>query len=382
MTTLRECADTAAAALVEMLRTTEGAADTATIADVIERVLNQATSETEEGAQRRLVDLEASMQRRLTRLLDASPAVIYSFKARDDFAPIFVSDNIETLFGYPPRDYLDNPNFWREHVHPEDLPRIEAEVGAIFENGKHVLEYRFRRNDGSYCWVSDEQHLVRDGKGEPAEIVGSWSDIGARKKAEEAEDAAQARLALLLESAPAVIYSFKATGDYAPTFVSENIKRLLGYCPDKYLQNADFWRKRVHPDDLAHVESEQAKLFEQDRHTAEYRFRNIDGSYRWLHDEQHLIRDASGEPLEIVGSWSDITQRKAAEQAEDALKARISLLLETAPAVESGFGSPAAIGRLFLSDHLLAFEVTSIVLLVAAVGGVILGSAVPRESRN
>ena len=38
------------------------------------------------------------------------------------------------------------------------------------------------------------------------------------------------------------------------------------------------------------------------------------------------------------------------------------------------FGSPAQIGRLFLNDHLLAFEITSIVLLVAAVGGVILGS--------
>ena len=67
-------------------------------------------------------------------------------------------------------------------------------------------------------------------------MVGSWSDIGARKKAEVAEDALQARLALLLETAPAVIYSFKASGDYAPTFVSENIKRLLGYCPDKYLE--------------------------------------------------------------------------------------------------------------------------------------------------
>jgi NADH:ubiquinone oxidoreductase subunit 6 (subunit J) len=42
--------------------------------------------------------------------------------------------------------------------------------------------------------------------------------------------------------------------------------------------------------------------------------------------------------------------------------------------VTSAFGSPAAIGRLFLTDHLLAFEITSIVLLVAAVGGVILGS--------
>ena len=45
--------------------------------------------------------------------------------------------------------------------------------------------------------------------------------------------------------------------------------------------------------------------------------------------------------------------------------------------VSGAFGSPAQIGELFLSDHLLAFEVTSIVLLVAAVGGVILGSAMP-----
>jgi NADH-quinone oxidoreductase subunit J/NAD(P)H-quinone oxidoreductase subunit 6 len=42
--------------------------------------------------------------------------------------------------------------------------------------------------------------------------------------------------------------------------------------------------------------------------------------------------------------------------------------------VDASFGTPAYIGRLFLTDHLLAFEITSIVLLVAAVGGVILGA--------
>ena len=41
--------------------------------------------------------------------------------------------------------------------------------------------------------------------------------------------------------------------------------------------------------------------------------------------------------------------------------------------ISGAFGSPAEIGRLFLTDHLLAFEITSIVLLVAAVGGVVLG---------
>jgi NADH-quinone oxidoreductase subunit J len=43
------------------------------------------------------------------------------------------------------------------------------------------------------------------------------------------------------------------------------------------------------------------------------------------------------------------------------------------PEISNAFGSPGEIGRLFLTDHLLAFEVTSIVLLAAAVGGVILG---------
>jgi NADH:ubiquinone oxidoreductase subunit 6 (subunit J) len=43
--------------------------------------------------------------------------------------------------------------------------------------------------------------------------------------------------------------------------------------------------------------------------------------------------------------------------------------------VRDSFGGPAEIGELFLTDHLLAFEITSIVLLVAAIGGVVLGTA-------
>jgi NADH-quinone oxidoreductase subunit J len=47
--------------------------------------------------------------------------------------------------------------------------------------------------------------------------------------------------------------------------------------------------------------------------------------------------------------------------------------------VSRSFGSPAEIGKLFLTDHLLAFEITSIVLLVAAVGGVVLGMRTEAE---
>ena len=73
--------------------------------------------------------------------------------------------------------------------------------------------------------------------------------------------------------------AIKATGDFAPTFVSDNIREWLGYEPDEYLQNADFWRSRVHPDDLAVTEAESVSLFKHGRHTIEYRFRKRDGSY-------------------------------------------------------------------------------------------------------
>jgi NADH-quinone oxidoreductase subunit J len=54
--------------------------------------------------------------------------------------------------------------------------------------------------------------------------------------------------------------------------------------------------------------------------------------------------------------------------------------LSSSAEIERSFGSPGQIGQLFLTDHLLAFEITSIVLLVAAVGGVILGSHARAEA--
>ena len=188
-------------------------------------------------------------------------------------------------------------------------------VDRMFENDRRSIEYRIRRPDGTYFWVDDRQQIVRDAEGKPVEIVGSWTDVTARKEAEEMRERVRARLDLLLGAAPSVVYSFAASGDFAPTFVSANIESMLGYRPEEYLKDAAFWRAHVHPDDIAEVEAEQAQLFETGAHSNEYRFRKKDGTYCWVSDEQHLIRDLNEEPLEVVGSWSNIDARKAAEQA-------------------------------------------------------------------
>src|SRR3954451_19078947 len=107
----------------------------------------------------------------LSHLLTSTPAVLYSFEAEGHYAPTFVSENIARLFGYAPREYLESPAFWLDRVHPDDLPRVLAELPCLFELGRHAYEYRFRPAGGTYRWVSDELRLIRDEAGEPLEVV-------------------------------------------------------------------------------------------------------------------------------------------------------------------------------------------------------------------
>jgi PAS domain S-box-containing protein len=351
MMTPSEYAKNATAALHKVLHIPPADFDDEGAAAVIEAAITKATRERENKARRQLKEVAAAAQERLARLLSSSPAVIYSFKATGDFAPTFVSDNIIGVFGYAPAEYLEDRSFWRDRVHPDDLVRVEDAISTFFQNGVHTVEYRFRRKDGSYCWVNDEQHLIRGADGKPVEIVGSWSDITARKAAEEAKAAAHARLSQLLTSSPAVIYSYKATGDFAPTFVSENIRDWLGYQPREYLEDADFWRRCVHPEDLAAVEAQSVHLFKKGRHTVEYRFLKKDGTYCWVNDEQRLIRDEEGQPAEVVGSWSDVTERKRAEEAAAAARERVEHLLTRSPAVIYSFKATGDYAPTFISQN-------------------------------
>jgi len=321
-------------------------------AAVIEDAIRKATRERGAKARRQLKESQTSAERRLAQLLSSSPAVIYSFKASGDYGPTFISRNVKDLLGYECEDYLESPDFWIERLHPDDRARIMDEFPRLFEEGRLNYEYRFRKQDGSYCWINDEMQMLRDAAGAPTEIVGAWNDVSARKRIGEALVAAQDRIGHLLSSAPSVIYSYRASGDFAPTFVSQNIRERLGYEPQDYLENADFWRSRVHPEDLAAVEAQSAQLFKDGAHTVEYRFRKSDGSYFWVNDEQRLVRDEEGQPIEVVGSWSDISERKRAEAAVAAAHQRIEHLLASSPAVIYSFKATGDYGPTFISRNI------------------------------
>jgi len=127
------------------------------------------------------------------------------------------------------------------------------------------------------------------------------------------------RLQYLIDNTPAIIYCTVPSGDFKMTFVSNNAYNLLGYRPEQMVADPNFWFDHIHPDDAPHIFSSLAKVFTEGQRAYEYRFRIHDGSYLWMHDSLRLIRDAQGKPLEVIGSLTDITQRK---RMEETLKAR------------------------------------------------------------
>ncbi|NCF26798.1 MAG: response regulator [Gammaproteobacteria bacterium] len=139
--------------------------------------------------------------------------------------------------------------------------------------------------------------------------------IKARSAAEGALLAAQSRLAHLLTSSRVVIFSLEAEDDHRRTFISENVREFIGYEPHECLADPDFWSTHVHPDDRDGVLERFPTLYDAGYLTQEYRFRLRDGSFRWVCSDLQLIYDDEGKPLEIVGSWSDINERKDAEAA-------------------------------------------------------------------
>lgn len=144
---------------------------------------------------------------RLERLIAGSPAVIYSAEVTGTCAVTFISENVRQQLGYEPRQFLDAPEFWIEHIHPEDRSRTLACLKRIAERKRCIHEYRFQAKDGTYRWLRDELKLLEHEDGAPGEIIGYWTDITDFKREEEALLLAQHHLATVLEAADDAILS-------------------------------------------------------------------------------------------------------------------------------------------------------------------------------
>jgi PAS domain S-box-containing protein len=117
-----------------------------------------------------------------------------------------------------------------------------------------------------------------------------------------------------LALSPATLYALRiAPGQPICYWVSENVVTLTGYTAGEAVQKS-WWTNHLHPDDREKALATDGQYDASDRQLQEYRFRRKDGSYFWIRDEKRLLRSADGLPNEVVGAWTNITERRTLEE--------------------------------------------------------------------
>jgi two-component system, cell cycle sensor histidine kinase and response regulator CckA len=157
---------------------------------------------------------------------------------------------------------------------------------------------------------------LNDADGEFVGILSLTQDITARKNLENQVQLAQSRLRNVVMSSPAVLFTLAIVDDqiYGISWISENLEEIFGY-PAQVALGPHWWVANIHAEDRDRIIKEtQDELLSHGRTTHEYRFRHGDGTYRWTRGDLRLVRYGINEAVEVVGAWTDITERKRLER--------------------------------------------------------------------
>ena len=125
------------------------------------------------------------LSEQLSIILKSLPIVCYISKAEEDYGATYITHNVKAITGFEQTDFTSKSSFWSDRVHPEDAPKIFADLPRIFEKGYHEHQYRWQVADGSYKWFYDYTRLIKSSDGKNY-IIGMMQDITERKRAEEA----------------------------------------------------------------------------------------------------------------------------------------------------------------------------------------------------
>jgi PAS domain S-box-containing protein len=129
-------------------------------------------------------------QQRFRDLVNSVDGIVWEADART-LVFSFVSDQAERILGYTTEQWLREPTFWRDHVHPDDRDgAVQFCRRATAQQHGHDVEYRMIAADGRIVWVRDRVTVVADGD-RPARLRGVMVDVTERKRAEEDRQAAR-----------------------------------------------------------------------------------------------------------------------------------------------------------------------------------------------
>lgn len=236
------------------------------------------------------------------------------------------------LLGFT-REELIGRDF-RTLVHVDDIGigRGQAEDLIAGRIESYQIERRYVRKDRQTVWVLSSVTVLEADSSYPAYFAVQAVDISRQKLAELSLAESERRWLFALESAGQGVW--EADIENNSVYYSPMWKSIRGYAPDEVVDSSqEAWMQRIHPDDRSRIEEITRKqdAGEIKRNAFEYRERHKDGRYIWISSRgAPNAWNADGTPIRVIGTDTDITQMKLAEQREQELAHRLELALSVA----------------------------------------------------
>jgi len=249
----------------------------------------------------------------LARMTRHSPAVSICWENTSGWPVTFVSDNI-VQWGYKADDFRSGTLNYDQLIHPDDLPRIEAEVTKYLDHGpdSYQQQYRLRHGDGHWIWLEDRTWLSRDQQGHVTDIYGVLIDISEEKNLHEQIRAGEANYRMLFEANPHPMWVFDLD---TLAFLAVNGAAITkyGYSREEFL--AMTIKDIRPPEDTGRLTENIARVTE-----------GLDQAGIW----QHITKDGAKLAVEITSHTLNFESRRAevvlAHDVTERLRAETALL--------------------------------------------------------
>ena len=193
----------------------------------------------------------------------------------------------------------------------------QADDAEVMSSGVARLNYEEPTStlQGEHIWIRTSKIPLTDSEDNVVGVMGCYEDISDRKQAEQALAESEERLRLALEGANQGLFDVSfITGD---AVVNPRYATMLGYDPETFRETHEDWLQRIHPEDYDRVlrAFREYAAGHHANYKVEYRLQMQDGSWKWIYAVGKIVAwDETGQPLRMLGTHTDIDERKRAEE--------------------------------------------------------------------
>jgi PAS domain S-box-containing protein len=243
-----------------------------------------------------------------------------------DLTILFIN---RTLPDLTKEEVIGTPAF--KYVPPEYRQTVADCYKRVAASGKPDMHSTvYSTKEGESRWFE-----VRVGpvfkNGQVVAFVSGSTDITERKRAEQALQESEAKFRNVLDNSLDMVYGLNLqTGTY--DYVSPSTEKILGYSPEEFVAfTIEEGRSLAHPDDLARLDENVIELVTSKEGISsgiEYRIKHKELGYRWVSDSRSVVYDDGNNPVAVVGSLRDITERKRAEEALRQSEEKLLIMFE------------------------------------------------------